>query len=371
MPALRVAIDVTPLLGTPTGVAAFVRGLLDGLSGRDDASVLAYGLTWRGRQAVPARVPAGMDVVRAPMPANPLREAWRRLDWPPVEWWTGACDVVHGTNFVVPPTRPAAEVVTVHDLTPMRFPEIVERASLAYPVLIRRALRRGAFVHTPSEYVRAEVIEWSGVEPERVVAIHHGVPPLTGVADAERARTLVGTDAYVLALGTIEPRKDIPTLVRAFDAAADEQSDARLVLAGPDGWGAEEAAAAIAGARHRDRVVRLGYVSDADRSALLRAAGVFVFPSRYEGFGFPPLEAMAAGVPVISTRAGALPEVLGDAAYFVDDGDVDALAGAISTVLTDENLARDLVARGSRQAASYRWDRATDEMIGLYRRARA
>lgn len=140
------------------------------------------------------------------------------------------------------------------------------------------------------------------------------------------------------------------------------------MLAGPEGWGSEDAAAAIAGARHRDRIVRLGYVSDADRSALLHGARVFAFPSLYEGFGFPPLEAMAAGVPVVATRAGALPEVLGDAAAFVTERDVDGLARAIGDVLEDDSRRRDLAERGARQVARFTWDRATAEMIDLYQR---
>lgn len=369
-PHLRIALDATALLGARTGVAAFTLGLLGALAGRPDAQVRAYGLTWRGRGRLPVEVPAGVASVRRPMPARPLRALWLRSDLPPVEWFVGACDVVHGTNFVVPPTRAAGAVVTVHDLTPLRYPEMVEPASLAYPQLIRRALRRGAFVHTPSEFVRDEVLDAFGADPDRVTAIHHGVPPVETPGSAGRGRALVGGTPYVLSLGTIEPRKDVPALVRAFDLAANTRPEARLVLVGHEGWGADDALAAIAAARHKDRIVRLGYVSDADRSALLRDAEVFAYPSRYEGFGFPPLEAMAVGVPVVATRTGALPEVLGDAACLVATGDVDALAAALSDVLGDENLRRDLVARGHGTVASYRWDAAADAMVGLYRRAR-
>ena len=370
-PNLRIALDATALLRVRTGVAAFTLGLLGALNAMSGADVRAYGLTWRGRGRLPDLLPKGVGAVRRPMPANPLRKAWRRMDWPPVEWFIGGSDIVHGTNFVVPPSRRAAEVVTVHDLTPMRFPELVEPASLAYPVLIERALRRGAFVHTPSEFVRAEMLDHFGLDPARVVAIHHGIPPVTGAADPDRVRVLVGDHPYVLALGTIEPRKDVPTLVRAFDLVAAEHLDARLVLAGPVGWGAEAVAMTVGSARHRDRVVRLGYVGNADRSALLRGARVFVFPSLYEGFGFPPLEAMAVGVPVVATRAGALPEVLGDAACFFNERDVDALASVLHDVLADEHRRDDLIGRGTQQVARYRWDRTAAEMVELYRRARS
>ena len=152
------------------------------------------------------------------MPARPLRAAWRLADHPVTELWTGAVDVVWGPNFVVPPARRAAEVVTVHDLTPLHFPELCHRDTLAYPALVRRAVARGALVQTDSEAVAAEVRDWLGVAPERVVAVPLGVdPPATGDPAAGRRRA--GAARYVLALGTVEPRKDLPTLVAAFDRA--------------------------------------------------------------------------------------------------------------------------------------------------------
>jgi glycosyltransferase involved in cell wall biosynthesis len=223
-----------------------------------------------------------------------------------------------------------------------------------------------------SEFVREEVIDHFGVPPERVSAIHHGVPPVEIPPDNDSARLhrLVGDAPYVLALGPIEPRKDVPALVRAFDSMA-TASDATLVIAGPDGWGADAVTDAIASASHRDRVVRLGYVSAADRSALLRSAHVFAYPSIYEGFGFPPLEAMSVGVPVVATRTGALAEVLGDAARFVERGETGELAGALEQLLSNEAMRADLVERGRRHVERYRWDRTAQAMVQLYERAAA
>jgi glycosyltransferase involved in cell wall biosynthesis len=296
-----------------------------------------------------------------PMPAGPLLRLWKIADHPSAEWWTGQADVVHGTNFVVPPTRRAARVVTVHDLTAVRFPELCAPASLRYPALIRRAIAGGAFVHTPSAFVAAEVVDIFGADPDRVVAIYHGVDPIDVIP-------VVGPP-MILALGTVEPRKDLPALVRAFDTIAGSRPELTLVIAGPDGWGAGALEAAVAAARHRDRIHRKGWVGDEERARLLGQASVFAYPSRYEGFGLPAVEAMAAGLPVVTTAVGAIPEVVGDAALLSPSGDVEALAANLAAVVDDDGCRRQLIERGKARAATFPWSAAGDGYAKLYRRA--
>jgi glycosyltransferase involved in cell wall biosynthesis len=243
-------------------------------------------------------------------------------------------------------------------------------------------------VHTPSEFVRGEVIDRFRADPGRVVAIHHGVsaahpavpPDPADAADpaepataatATAGQALAGGDRYVLAVGTVEPRKDLPTLVRAFDLVAGDASDLRLVIAGPDGWGAEALAAAVEMSPHRDRIVRLGYVDDGTRGDLLAGASVYAFPSVYEGFGLPAVEAMQAGVPVVATRAGSLPEVCRDGADLVDVGDAPGLAAALRRVLDDAAHRAALVERGRAVAAGYDWDLTADRVAALLGRVAA
>jgi glycosyltransferase involved in cell wall biosynthesis len=388
---LRLAVDGTPLLGVRTGVGVFTSCALGALAARPDLDVRAFAVSWRRRRGIAGHLPPGVGFVDRAMPARPLHYAWGRVEAPTLEWWTGPLDVVHGTNFVVPPTRHAARVVTVHDLTTVHFPALCDAATLRYPALVKRALAHGAWVHTPSRFVAAEVVEVLGADPDRVRAVHHGVPPVAadreadGEADGDEAEAgapaadgpgdpfadLFPSRPYVLALGTVEPRKDLPSLVRAFDAIAGDRPDLQLVVAGPDGWGVGAFHAGGEGARHRERVRRLGWLGGRDRDRLLRGAHVFAYPSLYEGFGLPPLEAMAAGVPVVTTTAGAVPEVVGDAAELAPVGDVDALAEALARVVDDTELRGRLVERGRSRAAAFSWEACGQGLAALYRDAAA
>jgi glycosyltransferase involved in cell wall biosynthesis len=366
----RVAVDATPLLDRPTGVGVVTRALLERLADRPDLEAVAFSVSWKGRGRLAGLVPAAVEVVGRPMAARPLRELWRRFDRPPIEAWTGPIDVVHGPNFVVPPARRARRLVTIHDLTAVRYPELCTVDVLRWPALLRTAVAHGAWVQTPSQSVADEVREAFDVPEERLVVVHNGVDKVEEAPEG-LGRRLAGHDRYVLALGTLEPRKDLPSLVRAFDAVAADDADLGLVLAGSDGWGVEAVDEAIAGAAHRERITRTGWVAGQDRAALLREAAVLAYPSRYEGFGLPPLEAMGVDVPVVATSVGSLPEVVGDAAHLVPLDDEDALAEALGRVLGDDGHRDDLVRRGRERAARYSWARYADEMVQLYHRVAA
>jgi glycosyltransferase involved in cell wall biosynthesis len=306
------------------------------------------------------------------MPARLARWAWQRGSLPTAPMLAGPVDVVHGPNFVVPPGGGAREVVTVHDLTALHHPEMCTPDVLAWPGLVRRALRRGAWVHTVSEFVADEVRTAFPDAGDRVVAVPNGIrrpSPADASSDEATGRRIAGGDRFLLALGTVEPRKDLPSLVAAFDLLAGDDADLRLVIAGAPGLAAPALDAAVAASPHRDRIVRRGTVPDAERLALLRGASVVVYPSLYEGFGLVPLEAMAVDTPVVSTATGAIPEVVGDAALLVAPGDVDALAGAVAEVLGDEDLRARLVADGQRRVDRYRWEDTVEGLVALYRSA--
>jgi glycosyltransferase involved in cell wall biosynthesis len=316
------------------------------------------------------------------MPARPLRELWRRSNLAPIEWWTGPLDVVHGTNFVVPPSKRAVQLVSVHDLTTVRFPELCTPDTLQYPDLLRRAIARGAHVHTDSNFVAGEVIDHFAIDPANVHTIHLSVPnfadesgldrkaqPAVDVSVRSSNRPKAAGAPYILAIGTVEPRKDYPSLIRAFALLAASNPELRLLIVGQTGWGETAFAEALAQLPQelRARIDRRGYVVDEDRTRLLCGASLLVYPSVYEGFGLPPLEAMAAGVPVVATTAGSLPEVLGNGALLVPPGDHVALAEAMQRVLMDTSLSADLVRNGFQQAAHFSAETMIENFTHLYR----
>ncbi len=363
---LRLALDGTPLLGIRTGVGHTTAAIMDALAERDELDLVVYAVTFRGRARLADMVPSGVRAATRPIPAQFVRTMWKRAAHPGIERWTGSVDVVHATNFVAPPAR-APVVVTVHDLTFVQRPDLVAPDVRGFGTLIQRAIDRGAVVHTVSDYVALGVRKEFAIAPDRVVRIYPGLHA-RGSGDPESGRRIAGARRYVLFIGQIEPRKNLTTLVRAFHRVADADPDLHLVLTGPPGPDSENVERAIRAGQHGDRVLRTGYVSDRARLDLLAGSAVFAFPSIDEGFGHPPLDAMAAGVPVVAAAAGAIPEVLGDAALLVDPTDVSALVDGIEELLHDDAVRATLVGRGDRQWRKYKWDSTACELLALYRK---
>jgi glycosyltransferase involved in cell wall biosynthesis len=335
--------------------------VIDRLARHEDVELRALLVSLRGRRQLAAQLPAGVKSTTLWAPARLAHRLWQRFDQPAVRGF----DVIHGPNFVVPPAANGAELVTIHDFGPWRDPDLVTAHARAYPLLVRRALARGAHVHVVSDYVGLEAQERLGVDEDRVHVIHNGFDP--GERGEPKRGLAMAGGPYVLFVGTIEPRKDLPTLVAAMGEAWADGVEHRLVVAGPDGWGTEAFENAVAElGPTAERVLRVGYVTDAERTDLLAGAACLAYPSRYEGFGLPPLEAMAQACPVVTTRAGALPETCGPAARYVDVGDTSGLAAAITDVVSDGRAATRLVAAGNDRIGDYSWDETANGLAGLY-----
>jgi len=366
-----VAIDVTPLLGTRTGIGSAVAEILAALRGLDAApELLPYTLSLRARQH---RGDVPPDTRFVPIPARVLLQAWAHVEVPRIDRWMRPARVIHATNYLAPPSR-LPTLVSVYDCSFVRYPELCTPEVRAFVPIVRRAVRRGVTIHTTSEFVADEIDEIFGPglrRTGRLVVIPLGVPTIGTAAEMPPAvKARLDGARYVLSIGTLEPRKNLPHLVAAFAAIGRDLPDLRLVLAGPDGPARPDVDAAIARLEPGTaaRVIIAGPVSDAGRRALLDDASVLAYPSIYEGFGFPALEAMTVGAPVVAARAGAIPEVAGDAALLVEPTDVAQLADAIERVVTDDATRRELIARGRDRVREFSWEDSARSLAACYRR---
>jgi glycosyltransferase involved in cell wall biosynthesis len=347
-----VAVDAGPLHGPLSGVGVATAGLLDALEQDPSVDVLRYVLS--------ARAALQPGVRRLPLPAGIAHRMWARASAPRVDRWLRPAQVVHGTNYVVPPSR-LPRLVSVYDCWFLRHPEAVSPVVRRAGEVLRRAVRHGAAVHASSEATAAEVRALLGTSRVHVVPL--GAPPAAS-APPQPVAALSG-DRFVLALGTTERRKNLPALVRAFDRLP-AAAGAQLVIAGGDGDDLPAIRDAIRPIAHPERVHLLGRVDDGTKRWLLEHAAVLAYPSLDEGFGFPLLEAMAAGAPIVAARAGSIPEVAGPAAALVDAADVDGLAAALARVLTDDDERARLIAAGHAQVDRFRWDETARTMAALY-----
>ncbi len=385
---MRIAIDATPLIAQPTGVGTFVAGLIDSLKGfanpglapskitgtNGSIEVVEYALNtpqrfrnWlKTRQNGTGRINPERHMMWLPPSVAPWM--WRYLPIP-VERKLGSLDVVHGTSFMVPPARSALRVVTVHDLTYLMRDEVPRRVSW-WDYYVRQAIDTGAVVHTQSQYVADEVAQHYNTE--RIGAVRPAVEPRDPEYIAALRQGRESDPPYILALGFSQPRKRLPLLVSAFEQAYKQLSgqglDCQLRIVGPPGL--DEAAVleriGQLPSSIRARVDRRGWVPAQERDRLLTRAAVLAFPSIYEGFGYPALEAMALEVPVVAAAAGSLPEAVGDAALLVPPDDVQALTQALVQVVSSVDLQADLKRKGKAHVVAHSPRQAAAEMLALY-----
>lgn len=370
MRAMIVSVDIQAAIGQRAGVGRFVKCLVEELgpcAGEDALRLFYFDFK---RSGVPFSLHGATAHAVRWIPGRVVQKSWSRFNWPPYDWFSGPADVFHFTNFIRPPLTRGRSVVTIYDASFLRFPEAAERKNRAY--LSRRigeTVRRADVIVTISEFSRREILELLPAAPDRVTAIYPGLnhalhrPSEETVRDVRRRLAL--DRPYLLFVGTLEPRKNIPFLIEVFDRWTSFDGD--LVLAGMTGWRAEPIFDAMRTARRSARIRHLDFVPEADLAALYAGASLFVFPSLYEGFGFPPLEAMACGVPVVASTRGSLPEVLGDAALTVESFDPEAWIQALNRLLTDDTVRAAQQQRGLRRVGRYTWQRTAQQTWQVYR----
>jgi glycosyltransferase involved in cell wall biosynthesis len=367
---VKVCLDAQAAVAQRAGVGRYVRELarrLPALRGGDELLLVHF--DFRGRAAEAPAPGVERRVVRA-VPRRLVQAGWSRLRFPPFDLFSGPADVFHFPNFVVPPLRRGRSVVTVHDLSFLRFPETAEPRNLAYLRKHVAAGARGAdAVIAVSRFVAEELGDALGLPAEKVHAVPQGVDerfrPASAGAVAAAKRRLRLDAPYLLHVGTVEPRKNLAFLVDVLERL--EGFDGDLVLAGMLGWRYEPILQRIRSSPRADRIRRLSHVPDEDLPALYSGAEALVFPSLYEGFGLPPLEAMACGTPVVVSDGGSLPEVVGDAGEVVSGFRADEWAARVREVLGRGKAA----GRGRRmeRAAGFRWEETARRTWEVYRLA--
>lgn len=284
-------------------------------------------------------------------------------------------DVLHSPDFI-PPHRPSCKsVITVHDLAFLLYPHFLTKESARYYGHIDQAVRWTDHIIAVSESTKRDTIRHLGVPEDKITVVYEAANPIFRPIDRQEARQRVrdrhGIDSrFILFVSTIEPRKNVPTLLRALWQLKEcYKEDVHLVLAGGKGWLFEDVFAAVEQLKLDSCVHFVGRVSSEDLLYLYNAAELLAHPAFYEGFGLPPLEAMACGLPTIVSNVASLPEVVGDAGLLIDPHDVDELTVTMWRVLNDSELAHEMRAKGLRQAARFSWTRAARETLAIYERA--
>ncbi|KAB8143898.1 glycosyltransferase family 4 protein [Chloroflexia bacterium SDU3-3] len=355
------------------GVSNYTEALLTHLGQIDHANRYSV-YTTRGLTGRDLPLPPNFRVRSSLLPTiNPrVRIPWEQLLAPPLLRLTGA-DLFHGVLNVTPLFCPVPSVVTIHDLAFWSFPKTFRRVNRAYLTWATKvAAKRSAYILAVSEATKSEIIRYLGIPPERIVVTYDAAeprfrPPAPEELAAFRRRAGL-PERFVLFLGTLEPRKNIPTLLDAYAKIA-HATDAPLIIGGGKGWLYDEIFAKAEALGLGDKIRFAGYVPGDDLPLWFAAATVFVFPSIYEGFGMPLLEAMACGTATVTSNRSSLPEVVGDAGLTVDPYSADELGEAILRLLNDEELRQELSERGLARARRFSWRETAERTLAVYEAA--
>ncbi len=368
-----IGIDYTPAYEQGGGIGRYVRELVAALASLDHDTDYRLFVAGASRDTLPPL--PGPNFRWAASRLSPLWFArlWHRARLPlPVEFWVGSVALFHATDFVLPPTRPPTRtLLTVHDLSFVRTPDAASPALKRYlDRVVPRSVRRADHVLADSQATKDDLTSLYGVNPGKITVLLSGVNPrFKPVHDPAalirvRQRYEIGGAPFILSVGTVQPRKNYQRLIRAFAALPDQHFN--LVIAGGRGWLQGPIYAVVDALNMRDRVHFIGFADDADLPVLYSAARCFAFPSLYEGFGLPVLEAMACGAPVVTSNVSSLVEVAGQAALLVDPLSVDDIGAALARLLADEPLRARLIEEGLSQAAQFTWERAARQLLDIY-----
>jgi glycosyltransferase involved in cell wall biosynthesis len=364
---MRILADYRPALRERTGVGEYLHHLVATYAKAHAGEVTLFSSSWKDRPRPGLAAELGVEVVDRRIPVQVLNLLWHRAAWPPVESLAGNFDVVHAFHPLLIPARRAAQVVTIHDLFFLNHPESTSaEIRRDYPLLASQHARQADAIITSSHHVKSLVTERLGVPADRIYVCSPGAPRWRTLGQAPN----VPSDGYLLFVGTLEPRKNLGALLDAYTALLRMRTNLpKLVIAGRSTpasarWLEQIAAAPLAG-----RVELLGYVTESEREALFAGARALILPSLDEGFGLPVLEAMSAGVPVVVSNRGSLPEVVGTSGMIVDPARPDDIAAALLPLIDDAEVAMRWGAAGLERARAFNWDSAAATLRRAYTEA--
>jgi glycosyltransferase involved in cell wall biosynthesis len=369
---MKVCIDIQSTITQRAGVGRYTRQLVQNLGAtrRDNDSFVLFYFDFK-REGIPAKSPgAEMHPVRF-CPGRLARLAWKHFDWPPFNFFAPKADLYHFPNFILPPLRGGRAVVTIHDMSFLRFPQFAERKNQEYlSSRIHDTAARADALITDSNFSGREICELLKVPSGKVFPIHLGISDEFRPQDPDRTRSALAglgiSRPYLLTVGTVEPRKNIEFLVTVFEKL--RGFDGELVIAGMQGWDCGPIMKRIAESSRKGDIRYIEYVDDSRLPMLYTGAQLFVCASFYEGFGFPPLEAMACGTPVLSSGGGSLAEVLGNGAVIVHEFDPDAWKVQAEKLLSDTALRNRMIEEGKKTSAKYTWAETARKTWGVYRK---
>lgn len=372
MPAI--GIDYTPAYEQRAGIGRYVRDLIAALAAEDTQT--DYRLFVAGARSQTLPPSPGSNFIWKPTRLTPqwCARLWHRLHIPlPVEQFTGGVDLYHATDFVLPPTRPRTRtILQVHDLSFVRVPETAAPRLKAYlDRVVPASVKRAGHILADSLATKNDLIELYGVAENKITVLYGGVDPRFQLAEDEAiqfARQKYHLDGfpYILSVGTVQPRKNYGRLIEAVAQVRAHGHDIHLVIAGGRGWLEDSIYDTVQSTGMESYTHFTGFVDDADLPALYSAASCFAFPSLYEGFGLPVLEAMACGTPVMTSNISSLPEAAGDAAFLIDPYEVGAIGDALEKIFTDSSLRSRMIDSGFRHAAQFTWEKSARKLRQIY-----
>jgi glycosyltransferase involved in cell wall biosynthesis len=366
---MKVCVDVQSVLGQRAGVGRYTRNLVEQLGATAASNSLSLFYFDFKRKGTNLALPGVSHHVIRWCPGRLARFAWRILRWPPFNVFCDDADVYHFPNFILPPMKRGKSVVTVHDMSFVRFPQFAERKNERYlSTRIRDTVERADAVITDSHFTADELQSLLKVSRDRIFPVHLGIGNHFKPASPETVTAALAElrirQPYIITVGTVEPRKNLTFLFEVFEKLA--EFDGCLVVAGMAGWKYEPILERMKTSPKAEKIRYIEYVDESLLPALYTGAELFACTSLYEGFGLPPLEAMACGTPVVSSPSGSLKEVLGNAAIMPEEHDPNLWVTQMTKALSDSECRQKLVADGRKRASEYDWTRTARRTWDVY-----